>query len=89
MNQHIPPELKKLKEKFDFLNKEIGELFWKKATLRYYTKLPYADKNERIDQQILNYQSNMNMLLDEIEQTANDLRMQRALNNIQKRHTNK
>ena len=53
MEKNLTPELKKYKEEFDFLHKQIGELEWELATMFYGQKAIFKSeidlKNEKLE----------------------------------------
>lgn len=66
MEEKISQELKKFKEDFDFIHKKIGELKWKKATMFYNKKDLSRNEIDSIEEQLENYEENMQYLLDDI-----------------------
>lgn len=67
MENKLTPELKKYKEDFDNLHKKIGELEWKRATIRYGKKAVLVSEFEKIDIQLDNCIENMEILIEEIK----------------------
>jgi len=67
MEKKLTPELKLLKEEFDFLHKKIGELEWEIATIYYGRKAIIRTEREILEERLGNYLANMGMLLDKIK----------------------
>ena len=57
MEKKLTPELKSLREEFDFLHKKIGDL---------------GSEVEKIEIQIENYRDNMSILIEKIEAAVSD-----------------
>jgi hypothetical protein len=66
MKKELTPELKVLKEEFDFLHKKIGELEWERATIFYGKKAILNSESELLEDRINSYTDNMNLLLEKI-----------------------
>ena len=61
MNKQLTPELKSLKQDFDFIHKKVGELQWKIAIMHYgRIAVPIQEKE---------------LLHDELEHWINDMRV--------------
>lgn len=74
MDKKLTPELKKLKEEFDFLHKKIGDLEWDIATMFYGKKAIFASETDVLYEQLDNYRANMEILIGKIKKevtTAN------------------
>ncbi|MDH6366419.1 MULTISPECIES: hypothetical protein [unclassified Breznakia] len=66
MKKNLTPELQSLKEEFDFLNKKIGELKWKEATI-FYGKIGISQNElDLLEDRINIYTDSMNLLLETI-----------------------
>ena len=70
MEKKLTPELKTLKDEFDFIHKKIGELEWKRATIYYGKKAVLSSEYDKIDTQLKNYRENICILINEIENTV-------------------
>lgn len=68
MDKKLTPELKKLKEEFDFLHKKIGELEWKIATIFYGRKAVLGNEIDVLYEQLDNYRENMGILIEQIKE---------------------
>lgn len=68
MDKKLTPELKKLKEEFDFLHKKIGELEWKIATIFYGKKAVLGSEINVLNKQLDNYRENMGILIEQIKE---------------------
>lgn len=67
MGKKLTSELKGYKEKFDYLNKEIGELQWEIATIYYGKKAIHRQEREDLEEMLENYKVNMEILLEQIK----------------------
>ena len=67
MEKKLTPELKSLKEEFDFIHKKVGELEWERATIFYGRKAVLGSETEKIDVQLENYRDNMCILIEKIQ----------------------
>lgn len=72
MKKGLTPELKALKEEYDFLHKKIGELEWERATLFYGKKAIKASESEDIQAQLDNYRENMGLLLEKVHRAVRE-----------------
>lgn len=68
MAPKLTPELKKLKDEFDFLHKKIGELYWERETIFYGRRAIMQEETDRIDDQIQNYADNIDILLQRVRE---------------------
>lgn len=67
MVMNLTPELKKLKEEFDFLHKKIGELEWEIATIFLGRKAIRSPETDMLYDQLENYRDNMTMLIEKVK----------------------
>ena len=67
MEQKLTPELKHLKEEFDFTYKKIGELEWALATIFYGKKAICISEQDILRDQLDLYHENMQILLEKIK----------------------
>lgn len=72
MEKKLTPELKSLREEFDFLHKKIGDLEREHATRFYGKKAVLGSEVEKIEIQIENYRDNMSILIEKIEAAVSD-----------------
>ena len=72
MEKKLTPELKKLKEEFDFLHKKIGDLEWELATIYYGKKAIFRSESEDLEDRIDNYRANMALLIERIRQAVRE-----------------
>ena len=72
MEKKLTPELKKLKEEFDFLHKMIGDLEWELATIYYGKKAIFRSESEDLEDRIDNYRANMALLIERIRQAVRE-----------------
>lgn len=68
MDKKLTPELKKLKEEFDFLHKKIGELEWKIAIIFYGRRAVLGNEIDVLYEQLDNYRENMGILIEQIKE---------------------
>lgn len=68
MDKKLTPELKKLKEEFDFLHKKIGELEWKIAIIFYGRRAVLGNEIDILYEQLDNYRENMGILIEQIKE---------------------
>ena len=66
MEKKLTPELKLLKEEFDFIHKKIGELEWERATLYLGRKAVMRSEIELLEEQLELYCANMNVVIEKI-----------------------
>lgn len=66
MDKNLTPELKSLKEEFDFLHKKIGELEWEIATIFYGRKAVKNSEIDTLEDRLENYRANIEMLVVKI-----------------------
>lgn len=66
-DKKLTTELKAQKEEFDFLHKKIGDLEWEIATIFYGKKAIFSDEIEVLYEQLDNYRSNMEILIEKIK----------------------
>lgn len=66
MDKKFTPELKALKEEFDFLHKKIGELEWEIAIIFYGKKAVLMNETDVLYEQLDNYRANMEILIEKI-----------------------
>ncbi len=66
MDKKLTPELKKLKEEFDYLHEKIGELEWKRSIMYYERKGVLRFEIEELEDRIKNYRENMALLLNKV-----------------------
>lgn len=72
MDKKLTPELKKLKEEFDFLHNKIGELEWEIATIFYGRKAILQSETEILYEQLDNYRDNMGILLEKVKKEVRE-----------------
>lgn len=72
MEKKLTPELKKLKEEFDFVHKKIGDLEWELATIYYGKKAILRSESEDLEERIDNYRANMGLLVEKIRQAVRE-----------------
>ena len=68
MEKKLTPELKKLKEEFDFIHKKIGELEWERATLYFGRKAVFSSEVELLREHLDNYYGNKEVVIEKIKQ---------------------
>lgn len=66
MANNLTPELRSLKEEFDFLHKKIGELEWEIATIFYGRKAVLKPEIESLEDRLENYRANIGILVEKI-----------------------
>ncbi|SHH59704.1 hypothetical protein [Clostridium grantii] len=66
MEMKLTPELKALKEEYDFLHKKIGELEWEIATIFYGRKGILSSEINDLEDRLDNYRHNISMLIGKI-----------------------
>ena len=66
MDKKLTPELKKMKDEYDFLQKRISDLIWEKAILFYGRKAVLTSERDTLDEQIDNYSDNVSILLEKV-----------------------
>lgn len=67
MEKKLTPELKALKDEFDFTHKKIGELEWKRATLFLGRKAVMKNEIELLEEQLELYGANMGIVIEKIK----------------------
>ena len=67
MEKNLTPELKKYKEEFDFLHKQIGELEWELATMFYGQKAIFKSEIDLKNEKLEAYRNNIKILIEEIK----------------------
>ena len=67
MEKRLTPELKRLKEEFDYLHKKIGELEWENATKLYGKSAMLRSEMDTACIQLENYKENMDILIERIK----------------------
>ena len=72
MNKNLTPELKALKEDFDFLHKKIGETEWEIATIYLGRKGILMSEKEALETQLFNYRENISILLDKVKKVVSE-----------------
>lgn len=71
--KNLPPKLKSYKEEFDFLHKKIGDLEWELATIYLGKKAVLRSDIDKIEVQLENYRSNIEILLSKIRDEVTDI----------------
>lgn len=66
MGKELTPELKKCKEEYDLLHKQIGELEWELATIYYGRKAVLRSQIESLETRIENYRDNITILIGKV-----------------------
>lgn len=66
MANNLTPELRSLKEEFDFLHIKIGELEWEIATIFYRRKAVLRTEIESLEDRLENYRANIGILVEKI-----------------------
>ena len=66
MDKKLTPELKKMKDEYDFLQKRISDLIQEKAILFYGRKAVLTSERDTLDEQIDNYSDNVSILLEKV-----------------------
>lgn len=72
MEKKLTPELKSLKEEFDFIHKKIGDLEWELATIYLGKKAILRTEREDLEERIDNYRANMCLLIEKIKQAVTE-----------------
>ena len=68
MEKKLSPELKALKEEYDFLHKKIGELEWEIATIYLGRKAIAKSEREDLEHRLDNYLQNISLLLEKVKE---------------------
>ena len=67
MDKKLTPELKELKQEFDFLHKKIGDLEWELATIFYGKKAILNGEADELHERLDNYRANMEILIEKVK----------------------
>lgn len=67
MDKKLTPELKELKEEFDFLHKKIGDLEWKIATKFYGKNAVLESEIDEMYELLYNYRANREIIIEKIK----------------------
>ena len=67
MDKNLPPELRHMKEEYDFLHKKIGELEWDMATMYLNRIGVYRSDIELLEDQLESYRNSMGLLLEKVK----------------------
>lgn len=67
MDKKLTPELKVLKEEYDFLHKKIGDIEWEIAIIFYGKKAILSSETDVLHEQLDNYRANMEILIEKIK----------------------
>ena len=72
MDKNLPPELKQMKEEYDFLHKKIGELEWEMATM-YLNRIGVRRSDiDLLEDQLENYRNSMGLLIEKVKNYISD-----------------
>lgn len=67
MNKQLTPELKSLKQDFDFVHKKIGELQWKIAIMHYGKVAVPLNISEPLYKELEHWIKHMDLLINNIK----------------------
>ena len=74
MDKNLSPELRQMKEEYDFLHKKIGELEWEMATM-YLNRIGVPrNEIELVEDQLDNYRQSMGLLIEKVKNHITDSR---------------
>lgn len=65
--EKLTPELKSLKEEFDFLHKKIGEIEWDLAIMYLGRKAVKISETDLLYERLENYRSNIEIIVERIK----------------------
>lgn len=78
MEKKLTPELRNLKEEFDFTHKKIGELEWKIATMQYGRKCVVRNEYDILYDQLASYRGSMEILVERIRNEVSKANMEQG-----------